>query len=717
MTEAKKGPSGAAAGVGASLPVLFALVGCCTLPLATGGDYDGFEHRIQEAGIWFWAVLGCAALGGLVAAVLVLLAGRGMRVPVALPIFFAALPWLAGLAGTAAGMNMVKGALAFADASQRSMMLAAGISEATIASAMGAWIGAALLAGVAVGLGICAVGQRAPGRSGLGALVGVASALPMLGIAVWVTLAMPPTGAILVLPALGAMIACGVAAAGAGKDEPHRRSAALAAGAPIAIGLAFVATAIAVHTGWLIEGFGALASVGSESRGSILVAMAQDLVPAQLASTWGALAALLPVLGVGGWAAMRGGLSGGRVAGGVAAILVAAILPASHAAVSSYTRDAMAGVGNTPWAQVASFQPISIPGDGYCEQARVTVSPDGLRVDNGGAVSVTDAAAVANALRPALDPVPSDDYVIAPPDEHTPRLAVAIDASVTAGALRAFAEHARAAGARSLCVVGTRGEGVTAAERAIVERNAPLLAPFVQSFGGVEVAFVDPNAAAEDPVLYHATVTGPGTVTLTPRAGATATPIELAPPSDPYGFAERMREGDAAYVALGDGATAGDWVVAAAHAAQLGLDPVIVIGAMPGSPDQVTMRTSLGDTATDLAGVLRDIGQPATPRGADPVVRGSLSRDVIQRVIRGSNARIRHCYEQELARNPTLTARVDVRFVIGADGAVTSATAEGDGMPQSMVSCVESVARSLRFPAPEGGGVVAVNYPFVFQPG
>ena len=726
MTEPKKGPSGAAAGLGASLPVLFALVSCCTLPLATGGDYDGFEHRIQEAGMWFWIVLGCAALGGLVAAVLVFLSGRGLRVPVALPIFFAALPWLAGSAGTAAGMSMVTGAIAHADASARAAMLSAGIAEATLASAMGAWIGAALLAGVSVGLAICAMGQRAPDRSGLGALVGIASALPMLGIAVWVMLAMPPTGAILILPALGAIIASSIAAAGAGKDEPHRRSAALAAGAPIAIGLAFVATTIAVQNGWLIEGFRAMANADSGSKARLLVAMAQEMIPAQLASTWGALAALLPVLGVGGWAVMRGGLSGGRIAGGIAAIVVAAIFPASHAAVNATVRAAMAGVGATPWDAAAEFSPIGFTGDGYCEEARVLLSPGGVSAPGAPVVALSDAAAVANVLRPALNPVPSDDYVLAPPDSQTPRLSVAIDARVNSVALRSFVDHARAAGARSLCVVGTRGDGPTAAEQELVERNAPLLAPFTTALAGVQVAFADEATAAQDPVLYHATVNGPGTVTLTPRAGATAPPRELSPaPTDPYGFAERMRTDDgSAYLAIGDGTTARDYVIAASLAAEAGLTPVVVTGAIPGSPDQPLA----GDVVGDAAGILGLLGQLGASGGAgalgggdpvvaDPVVRGSLSREVIQRVMRRHSTRMRYCYERELATNPSLAGRVEVRLVIGPTGAVTTATVEGSGMPPPMLSCIETAARSITFPAPDGGGVVAVTYPFVFQPG
>lgn len=50
------------------------------------------------------------------------------------------------------------------------------------------------------------------------------------------------------------------------------------------------------------------------------------------------------------------------------------------------------------------------------------------------------------------------------------------------------------------------------------------------------------------------------------------------------------------------------------------------------------------------------------------------------------------------------------------DGSVTSATVTSDmGVPE-LDRCLEQVVLGLKFPAPRGGGVVKVTYPFVFRP-
>ena len=105
---------------------------------------------------------------------------------------------------------------------------------------------------------------------------------------------------------------------------------------------------------------------------------------------------------------------------------------------------------------------------------------------------------------------------------------------------------------------------------------------------------------------------------------------------------------------------------------------------------------------------------PTVHEGAE--VAGALSADEIRTVIRRNLAGVRHCYEVALRTDPTLQARVTAHFVIGADGAVTSATVDGSD-DVTMTTCIASRVRSWQFPAPRGGGLVTVNYPFVFSPG
>lgn len=117
---------------------------------------------------------------------------------------------------------------------------------------------------------------------------------------------------------------------------------------------------------------------------------------------------------------------------------------------------------------------------------------------------------------------------------------------------------------------------------------------------------------------------------------------------------------------------------------------------------------------------------PAAPGPAgDPRVRtgnanvaGQLSREVIRRVIRRHAAEARHCFETGLQRDPSLGGRVQARFVIGSDGAVTSAEVGDSTLEDAEVEgCLLDAIRRWRFPSPEGGGSVTVNYPFVFSTG
>ncbi|HJL19197.1 MAG TPA: AgmX/PglI C-terminal domain-containing protein [Sandaracinaceae bacterium LLY-WYZ-13_1] len=97
-------------------------------------------------------------------------------------------------------------------------------------------------------------------------------------------------------------------------------------------------------------------------------------------------------------------------------------------------------------------------------------------------------------------------------------------------------------------------------------------------------------------------------------------------------------------------------------------------------------------------------------------VRGSLSREVIRRVIRRHINEVRFCYEQELNARPDLEGRVLVSFIISATGAVQSATVGNSTINNARVEgCITQAVRRWTFPAPDGGGVVGVNYPFVLS--
>ena len=97
-------------------------------------------------------------------------------------------------------------------------------------------------------------------------------------------------------------------------------------------------------------------------------------------------------------------------------------------------------------------------------------------------------------------------------------------------------------------------------------------------------------------------------------------------------------------------------------------------------------------------------------------VAGSLSADVIRRVVQRHVNEVRFCYEQQLMTQPELAGTVTVAFVIAPTGAVQSASVASTtlGSPAAE-SCIAQAVRRWTFPAPEGGGIVAVRYPFTLE--
>ncbi|AKF03524.1 AgmX/PglI C-terminal domain-containing protein [Sandaracinus amylolyticus] len=128
------------------------------------------------------------------------------------------------------------------------------------------------------------------------------------------------------------------------------------------------------------------------------------------------------------------------------------------------------------------------------------------------------------------------------------------------------------------------------------------------------------------------------------------------------------------------------------------------LGAVTGSDAAEPARSSgLG------ARVSRENGPPTEPLG-------SLPRETIRRVIRAHIGEVRACYERTLARRPDARGRVVVSFIIAPDGAVQSAAVGEDDIGDAELGeCITGAVRTWVFPAPDGGGVVGINYPFVLD--
>ncbi len=95
---------------------------------------------------------------------------------------------------------------------------------------------------------------------------------------------------------------------------------------------------------------------------------------------------------------------------------------------------------------------------------------------------------------------------------------------------------------------------------------------------------------------------------------------------------------------------------------------------------------------------------------------GKLDRDVVKQYIRKQLAKIRWCYQKAFQKNPELEGKLTVSFVISPTGSVMSAKVITSTLnDKDLEGCIASKILTWRFPAPKGGGVVKVNYPFVLR--
>jgi len=112
--------------------------------------------------------------------------------------------------------------------------------------------------------------------------------------------------------------------------------------------------------------------------------------------------------------------------------------------------------------------------------------------------------------------------------------------------------------------------------------------------------------------------------------------------------------------------------------------------------------------------VSRGRRRPAQIHPGRVVSSSGLDRAIIQRILRAYLPRIRYCYERRLRVNPHLAGRLQVAFTIDGNGRVIRVNSTG--LDPSVGRCVEQVVHIMRFPRPQGGGLVNVRYPFIFTP-
>ena len=90
---------------------------------------------------------------------------------------------------------------------------------------------------------------------------------------------------------------------------------------------------------------------------------------------------------------------------------------------------------------------------------------------------------------------------------------------------------------------------------------------------------------------------------------------------------------------------------------------------------------------------------------------------VINRVIKRNLTAIRYCYQRALSHDPSLSGEVQITFVVGGDGSVTSAEVQSSGLGSPAVEeCVAARFLAFSFPPSPDGSETTFTHPFWFQP-
>ena len=703
----------------ASLPALLAPC-TCGLALLT------LEHparTFEDAGPSAFVTLSVAMLAAPILVVLLVLAGTGRRVPAVFAVGLGGAPWVVGLAGTHYVLSLVGAAVPHADPAHRGMMLAGGIAEATTNEVLGASASAALLSATSLALALSALAQPAVRRPLLGMAIGALLALPLLALALVPMVVLGPrAGLHAVLPGLAAVLACAIAGAAAGRDlpgiPPHGRSAALAAAAPIAAGLAYAAGARVAATLGMVEVFAALAHASADAQLELAAMAARELAPAEIFASWGWLAALVPAIAIAGWAASRARPSPGRLVG---AVLVALAMFCTIG-VGVLARRLAASLLATaaPWPE--TFQPVTIeegdrtPPDPHARvEAGRLVSRSGESIPISGPPEALRAFFEARLREPgptaAFEDLLRPEEV--PPDPDTepstePVLALALDARVGGGAIAPLLRAAAAAGARGIALVGSAP--LDPADAAVLRERMPLLAALGAPLRSrlVLVAASLPEGYADlDRNLWHGTIRGRGDLVLERRA-------DSGPPRTVGAGPSEDGTDDVAYLAVDPAVDAGVILDAVDRVARDGFRPLLLEGAdFPGHPEAPVDDRPIGVSilgSFDLAA--RAMAGPSVRLG-EIDVRGSLTEEAVRRVARRHVLALSGCREEALARSPGATT-ITLRLVIGTSGAVREARASGSLASPALRECLETEGAGWTFPA--GEDVTVAEIPLEFFP-
>jgi outer membrane biosynthesis protein TonB len=108
--------------------------------------------------------------------------------------------------------------------------------------------------------------------------------------------------------------------------------------------------------------------------------------------------------------------------------------------------------------------------------------------------------------------------------------------------------------------------------------------------------------------------------------------------------------------------------------------------------------------------------RPSQTRPEDWDCRGNLEAVQLSAVIKGQPSKqVQTCYERALKDNNLLQGSMKVLLTIGSDGSVKAVSVDGTLADRQVYACVKRVAKTWKFPKPQGG-CVRTSVPFQMMP-
>ena len=108
--------------------------------------------------------------------------------------------------------------------------------------------------------------------------------------------------------------------------------------------------------------------------------------------------------------------------------------------------------------------------------------------------------------------------------------------------------------------------------------------------------------------------------------------------------------------------------------------------------------------------------EPSQTRPADRDCRGTLPAAQLSAVIKGGPSKqVQTCYERRLKDNNLLQGSMKVLLTIGVSGSVRAVSISGTLKDPQVYACVKRVAKTWKFPRPQGG-CVRIEAPFQMTP-